>query len=45
MWYIKKRAILEIDHIKPISKGGKCTYDNLQTLRARCNREKRDKYY
>ena len=31
---------LEIDHIIPISKGGKSTYDNLQTLCHRCNVEK-----
>lgn len=31
---------LEIDHIVPISKGGKTTMDNLQTLCARCNKEK-----
>lgn len=35
---------LEIDHIKPISKGGKSTYDNLQTLCRRCNKEKGDNY-
>lgn len=28
---------LEIDHIVPIAKGGKSTYDNLQTLCHRCN--------
>ena len=28
---------LEIDHIFPISKGGKSTFDNLQTLCHRCN--------
>ena len=28
---------LEIDHIFPVSKGGKSTYDNLQTLCHRCN--------
>lgn len=28
---------LEIDHIFPISKGGKTTFDNLQTLCHRCN--------
>lgn len=33
-------ANLEIDHIIPISKGGKSTYDNLQTLCHRCNVEK-----
>ena len=31
---------LEIDHIVPISKGGKSTYDNLQTLCRRCNKLK-----
>lgn len=33
-------ANLEIDHIIPISKGGKSTYDNLQTLCHKCNIEK-----
>lgn len=33
-------AQLEIDHIIPISKGGKTTYDNLQTLCRKCNMEK-----
>ena len=37
-------ADLEIDHIRPISKGGKSTYDNLQTLCRRCNKEKGDSY-
>lgn len=37
-------ADLEIDHIKPISKGGKSTYDNLQTLCRRCNKEKGNSY-
>ena len=31
---------LEIDHIKPISKGGKTKMDNLQTLCRECNKEK-----
>lgn len=31
---------LEIDHIFPISKGGKSVYDNLQTLCHDCNRQK-----
>ncbi len=35
---------LEIDHIKPIAKGGKSTYDNLQSLCKRCNQEKGDSY-
>jgi len=36
---------LEIDHIIPISKGGKSTYDNLQTLCRRCNKEKGSDLY
>jgi len=31
---------LEIDHIYPIAKGGKSTYDNLQTLCHGCNQKK-----
>ena len=31
---------LEVDHIFPISKGGKSTFDNLQTLCHRCNTKK-----
>lgn len=34
---------LEIDHIIPISKGGKTTYDNLQTLCKYCNKMKGSK--
>jgi len=33
---------LEIDHIIPVSLGGKNTLDNLQTLCFNCNRGKRD---
>ena len=36
---------LEIDHIKPIAKGGKSVYSNLQTHCKRCNQEKGDTYY
>lgn len=38
-------AQLEIDHIIPIAKGGKTTYDNLQTLCHNCNVEKGDSLY
>lgn len=34
--------LLEVDHIKPISKGGKTEASNLQTLCWRCNRDKSD---
>lgn len=35
--------LLEVDHIVPISKGGKTEASNLQTLCWRCNREKSNK--
>lgn len=38
----QRDAQLEIDHIIPIAKGGKSTYDNLQTLCHECNVEKGD---
>lgn len=38
-------AQLEVDHIVPIAKGGKSTYNNLQTLCHKCNVEKGDKLY
>lgn len=38
-------AQLEIDHIIPIAKGGKTTYNNLQTLCHRCNVKKGDSLY
>ncbi len=34
---------LEVDHIKPISKGGKTVLNNLQTLCMDCNRGKSNK--
>jgi len=37
-----KDANLEVDHIIPISKGGKSTMDNLETLCFKCNRGKSD---
>lgn len=36
----RKTSDLEIDHIFPISKGGKSNFDNLQTLCHWCNAEK-----
>ncbi|RAE55164.1 HNH endonuclease, partial [Burkholderia multivorans] len=36
--------LLEVDHIKPISKGGLSEIENLQTLCWRCNRSKSNKY-
>ena len=36
----RKNGDLEIDHIIPVSKGGKTEYSNLQTLCKRCNMEK-----
>lgn len=35
---------LHVDHIVPIAKGGKTTFDNLRTLCQDCNLGKRDKY-
>lgn len=35
---------LEVDHIFPVSKGGKTEMSNLQTLCERCNRGKSNKY-
>ena len=41
--YKEPNLLLEVDHIVPISKGGKTEASNLQTLCWRCNREKSDK--
>lgn len=35
---------LEVDHIKPVAKGGLSTMENLRTLCKPCNRGKSDKY-
>lgn len=32
------------DHFKPLSKGGKTTYDNLKMLCSKCNKKKGAKY-
>ncbi|MGW4446459.1 HNH endonuclease [Streptomyces sp. NPDC004682] len=37
------REGLEVDHIRPISRGGTWTLDNAQTLCAGCHREKTSK--
>jgi 5-methylcytosine-specific restriction endonuclease McrA len=34
---------MEVDHIKPVSKGGTSERENLQTLCQRCNRKKHNK--
>lgn len=38
--YKEPNLLLEVDHIKPISKGGATQEDNLQTLCWKCNRSK-----
>lgn len=41
--YKEPNLLLEVDHIKPISKGGATQEDNLQTLCWKCNRSKGSK--
>lgn len=40
----KNHIFLEIDHILPVSKGGKTTEDNLQVFCRRCNQGKSNYY-
>lgn len=42
--YMEPNLLLEIDHIRPLSKGGMTTRENLQTLCWRCNRTKAAKW-
>ena len=41
--YNEPNLLLEVDHIIPVTKGGKTEADNLQTLCWRCNRSKSNK--
>ena len=41
--HVEPNLLLEIDHIIPVSKGGRTVEDNLQTLCWKCNRSKSDK--
>ena len=43
--YLPNGEGAEIDHIFPVSKGGKTVPNNLQTLCRECNRKKSDKIY
>jgi hypothetical protein len=42
--HCNSRRFLAIDHIKPESKGGEATLDNLQTLCKKCNSSKGTKW-
>lgn len=39
---IDNNTVIEVDHIRPVSKNGKTTMDNLQTLCRSCNNGKKD---
>lgn len=40
----KSEKDLEVDHIKPIARGGDDTLDNMQILCAKCNTRKKDSH-
>ena len=43
--FLEPNLLLEVDHIIPVSAGGKTEPSNLQTLCWKCNRKKSDKIY
>lgn len=51
-WYVcaecgrpyQNRVLFQVDHIKPMSRGGRTVPENLQILCRDCNRKKGDKW-
>jgi 5-methylcytosine-specific restriction enzyme A len=41
---LSKNVLMEIDHIVPLSKGGKDVFSNLQALCRSCNRKKGNRF-